>query len=62
MTKKAGKLVAFDPIPFFTNMYNSVVDGTFFDDGTAANKSIVGALRKSAKIAYKDEIKSRCYC
>jgi hypothetical protein len=58
MTNKAGELVAFDPIPFFTNMYNSVVDGTFFDDGTAANKSIVGALRKSAKIAYKDEFKA----
>jgi len=57
MTNLAGDIVPFEPIPFFTGMYNSIVDGKFVDDGTAANKSIVGALRKSSKIAYKEEYK-----
>jgi hypothetical protein len=57
MTNLAGDIIPFEPIPFFTGMYNSIVDGTFVDDGTAANKSIVGALRKSSKIAYKEEYK-----
>lgn len=58
MTNLAGDIIPFEPIPFFTGMYNSIVDGKFVDDGTAANKSIVGALRKSSKIAYKEQFKA----
>ena len=57
MKNTKGEYVAFAPRPFFVNMHKSIVDGTFVDDGVLANKSIVGAMRKSAKVIFKPEHK-----
>ena len=57
MKNTKGDYVAFVPRSFFVNMHKSIVDGTFVDDGVLANKSIVGAMRKSAKVIFKPEYK-----
>ena len=57
MKNTKGEHVAFVPRPFFVNMHKSIVDGSFVDDGVLANKSIVGAMRKSAKVIFKENYK-----
>ena len=53
---KNNRVVEFDPDKFVKDMYTAVVAGEYqFEDVTTPNKSIAGALRKSAKIAYKPE-------
>jgi hypothetical protein len=57
MTNNQGEIVPFNLFKFLQNMYRSIDEGTYYDDGATANKSIVGALRKSAKLAFKPEYK-----
>lgn len=58
MKDKSGKLVPFNFNALMKGMYNSIDDGTFIDDGSTAGKSIIGAMRKSSKIAFKPEYKA----
>ena len=54
---EADGVQVFQPKPFFERMYKEIIDGTFIDDGTTANKSIAGAMRKSSKIAIREQVK-----
>jgi hypothetical protein len=53
LKKKA--YVKFDPQAMLATMYNEIVNGKFELDPDIANPSVVGAFRKSMKIAFKPQ-------
>ncbi len=54
-TVKKIALVDFEPKKYFENFYDEVVSGKFDEGLVEGDSSILGGLRKSAKIAYKQE-------